>query len=89
MQVMTTGQKVSFEYKGNNYIFTVNQAAVEGQKSFNAPERGMFSSDTYMFFETSNDSGIKVVFSVFYLCLVLASFNNIELLISLLFESSR
>ncbi|XP_059436774.1 vesicle-fusing ATPase-like [Corylus avellana] len=60
-QVMTTGQKVSFEYHGNNYIFTVNQAAVEGQQSSNAPERGIISSDTYFVFETSNGSGIKVV----------------------------
>ncbi|KAE7995693.1 hypothetical protein FH972_000464 [Carpinus fangiana] len=60
-QVMTTGQKVSFEYHGNNYIFTVNQAAVEGQQSSNAPERGMVSSDTYFVFETSNGSGIKVI----------------------------
>ncbi|XP_062161090.1 vesicle-fusing ATPase-like isoform X1 [Alnus glutinosa] len=60
-QVMTTGQKVSFEHHGNNYIFTVNQAAVEGQQSSNAPERGMISSDTYFVFETSNGSGIKIV----------------------------
>ncbi|XP_059437985.1 vesicle-fusing ATPase-like isoform X1 [Corylus avellana] len=60
-QVMTTGQKVSFEYHGNNYIFSVNEAAGEGQKSSNAPERGMFSSDTYLVFETSSDSGIKIV----------------------------
>jgi hypothetical protein len=78
MQVMTTGQKVSFEYHGNNYIFTVNQAAVEGQQSSNAPERGMISSDTYFVFETSNGSGIKVVFLSFIsiICLILAMFNN-------------
>jgi hypothetical protein len=66
MQVMTTGQKVSFEYHGSNYIFTVNQAAVEDQQSTNAPERGMISSDTYFVFATSNGSGIKVVFLFFY-----------------------
>ncbi|XP_062160374.1 vesicle-fusing ATPase-like [Alnus glutinosa] len=60
-QVMTTGQKVSFEYHGSNYIFTVNQAAVEDQQSTNAPERGMISSDTYFVFATSNGSGIKIV----------------------------
>ncbi|GMY37369.1 vesicle-fusing ATPase-like [Fagus crenata] len=60
-QVMTAGQRVSFEYHGNNYIFTVNQAAVEGQEQSNALERGMISSDTYIVFETSNASGIKIV----------------------------
>lgn len=54
------GQRVSFEYHGNNYIFTVNHAAVEGQDKSNAPERGIISSDTYIVFETSNSSGIKV-----------------------------
>lgn len=60
IQVMTAGQRVSFEYHGNNYIFTVNQAVVEGQEKSNAPERGMISNDTYIVFETSNASGIKV-----------------------------
>ncbi|KAF8029964.1 hypothetical protein BT93_E2397 [Corymbia citriodora subsp. variegata] len=60
-QVMTVGQRVPFEYHGNNYIFTVNQAAVEGRERSNAPERGMISNDTYIVFEASNASGIKVV----------------------------
>ncbi|XP_038689343.1 vesicle-fusing ATPase [Tripterygium wilfordii] len=60
-QVMTAGQRVSFEYHGNNYIFTVNQAVIEGQEKSNSPERGMISSDTYFVFETSNASGIKIV----------------------------
>ncbi|XP_017978707.1 PREDICTED: vesicle-fusing ATPase isoform X1 [Theobroma cacao] len=60
-QVMTAGQKVTFEYHGNNYIFTVNQAQVEGQEKANAPDRGMISSDTYFIFEAQNSSGIKIV----------------------------
>ncbi|GMY37363.1 Aspartate decarboxylase [Fagus crenata] len=60
-QVMTAGQRVSFEYNGINYIFTVNQAAVEGQEKSDALERGMISSDTYIVFETSDVSGIKIV----------------------------
>ncbi|MED6195759.1 hypothetical protein PIB30_041002 [Stylosanthes scabra] len=60
-QVMTVGQKVLFEYHGNNYSFTVTQAAVEGQEKTNAPERGMISDDTYVVFETARDSGIKIV----------------------------
>ncbi|KAK7319678.1 hypothetical protein RJT34_04401 [Clitoria ternatea] len=60
-QVMTAGQKVLFEFHGNNYSFTVNQAAVEGQEKSNSLERGMISDDTYIVFETSRDSGIKVV----------------------------
>ncbi|KAL6282325.1 hypothetical protein ACE6H2_013254 [Prunus campanulata] len=60
-QVMTAGQRVSFEFHGINYIFTVNQAAVEGQETSNGIERGMIVNDTYIIFETSNASGIKIV----------------------------
>ncbi|XP_019445668.1 PREDICTED: vesicle-fusing ATPase-like [Lupinus angustifolius] len=60
-QVMTAGQKVLFEYHGNNYNFTVSQAAVEGQEKSNSSERGMVSGDTYVVFETARDSGIKIV----------------------------
>ncbi|GKV10914.1 hypothetical protein SLEP1_g22218 [Rubroshorea leprosula] len=60
-QVMTAGQRVSFEYHGNNYIFTVNQAVLEGQEASNAPERGLISNETYIIFEASNSSGIKIV----------------------------
>ncbi|KAL5162838.1 Vesicle-fusing ATPase [Glycine soja] len=60
-QVMTVGQKVLFEYHGNNYSFTVSNAAVEGQEKSNSLERGMISDDTYIVFETSRDSGIKIV----------------------------
>lgn len=57
---MTAGQRVTFEYHGNNYIFTVNQAVVEGQERSGSLERGMITSDTYFVFEASNASGIKV-----------------------------
>lgn len=57
-QVMTAGQRVTFEYHGNNYVFTVNQAAVDGLES---NERGMIAPDTFIVFEASNASGIKVV----------------------------
>lgn len=60
-QVMTAGQRVSFEYLGTNYIFTVNQAAVEGREKSNALERGIISNDTYFVFEAPNASGIKIV----------------------------
>ncbi|KAK3229212.1 hypothetical protein Dsin_001093 [Dipteronia sinensis] len=60
-QVMTVGQKVIFEYHGNNYIFTVNRASVEDDEKSNALERGMISNDTYFVFEASNASGIKIV----------------------------
>lgn len=60
MQVLTAGQKVLFEYHGNNYNFTVNQAVVEGDEKYNSFERGMLSDDTYIVFETLRDSGIKV-----------------------------
>ncbi|KAG6754867.1 hypothetical protein POTOM_040667 [Populus tomentosa] len=61
LNVMTSGQKVTFEYHGNNYIFTVTQAAVEGREDSKDAERGMISSDTYIVFEASNSSGIKIV----------------------------
>lgn len=62
---MTTGQKVSFEFCGTNYIFTVNQAALEGQESSKGLERGFITADTYIVFETSPNSGIKV-FSFYF-----------------------
>ncbi|GLU23006.1 hypothetical protein SLE2022_390400 [Rubroshorea leprosula] len=60
-QVMTAGQRVFFEYHGNNYNFTVNQAVLEGKEGSNAPERGLISNETYIIFEASNSSGIKIV----------------------------
>lgn len=68
---MTSGQRVTFEYHGNNYIFTVTQATVEGREDSNDVERGMISSDTYIVFEASNSSGIKVNFDI---CIVSLSF---------------
>ncbi|CAL4974090.1 unnamed protein product [Urochloa decumbens] len=60
-QVMTTGQKVTFEFCGINYIFIVNQALLEGQESSTPLDRGFLSSDTYIIFETVSNSGIKVI----------------------------
>ena len=59
LQVMTVGQKVTFEYLGNNFLFTVNQAVVEGQEKPDI-ERGMLCTDTYIVFEAAGGSGIKV-----------------------------
>lgn len=58
---MTAGQRVTFEYHGNGYIFTVNQAVVEGQEKSNKIERGMITNDTYIVFEAPHASGIKVL----------------------------
>ncbi|KAF3551992.1 hypothetical protein DY000_02003171 [Brassica cretica] len=60
-QVLTVGQKATFEYHGTNYILTVNRGDVEGQNQSNGIERGMLSQDTYIVFEASNASGIKIV----------------------------
>ncbi|ESQ38107.1 hypothetical protein EUTSA_v10028462mg [Eutrema salsugineum] len=60
-QVLTVGQKATFEYHGTNYILTVNRADVEGQNQSNGIERGMLCPDTYIVFEASNASGIKIV----------------------------
>ncbi|CAN4097965.1 unnamed protein product [Withania somnifera] len=57
-QIMSTGQKVTFEYHGNGNMFTVNQATLERQEKSNI-ERGMVSADTYIIFEAANSSGIK------------------------------
>ncbi|KAL7143325.1 hypothetical protein ABFS83_08G184400 [Erythranthe nasuta] len=60
-QIMTTGQRVTFEYHGNGYIFTVTQATIEGQEKSKGIERGMISADTYIVYEASKSSGIKIV----------------------------
>ncbi|XP_011628809.1 vesicle-fusing ATPase [Amborella trichopoda] len=60
-QVMTVGQRVLFEYHGTNYIFTVNQAVIEGQEESETFERGMISPETYIVFECSPNTGIKIV----------------------------
>ncbi|GER31530.1 vesicle-fusing ATPase [Striga asiatica] len=60
-QVMTIGQRVTLEYHGNGFIFTVNQASVEEQERSNGIDRGMISADTYIIYEASNSSGIKIV----------------------------
>ncbi|AQK87874.1 Vesicle-fusing ATPase-like [Zea mays] len=60
-QVMTLGQRVPFEFHGTNYVFTVNQALLEGQESSTPLDRGFLSSDTYIIFEAAPNSGIKVI----------------------------
>ncbi|URE27887.1 hypothetical protein MUK42_06018 [Musa troglodytarum] len=60
-QIMTTGQKVLFEYCGTNYIFTVSQALLEGQDDSKGVDRGMISMETYFVFEASPNSGIKII----------------------------
>lgn len=60
-QVMTAGQRATFEYHGNGYIFTVNQAVVEGQEKSKKIERGMITNETYIVFEAPHASGIKIV----------------------------
>ncbi|CAI0468683.1 unnamed protein product [Linum tenue] len=60
-QIMTSGQRVTFEYHGTNYIFTVNQATVEGQDKSGDVERGMIAADTYFIFEAPTASGIKII----------------------------
>lgn len=63
---MTTGQRVLFEYQGNNYSFTVSQATVGGREKSDSIERGMISDETFIVFEASRDSGIKVSFLPFF-----------------------
>lgn len=72
---MTSGQKVIFEYHGNNYTFTVNQAVLEGQEKSTLPERGIITNDTFFVFEANSGSGIKVLFQ---------DFSNLEMMKTLL-----
>ncbi|KAH6764278.1 AAA-type ATPase family protein [Perilla frutescens var. frutescens] len=60
-QIMTTGQRVTFEYHGNGYIFTVNQVTVGVQDKSNVMDRGLIAPDTYIIYEAPNSSGIKIV----------------------------
>ncbi|CAI8618212.1 unnamed protein product [Vicia faba] len=60
-QVMTAGQKVLFEFQGNNYSFTVREATVEGRGKSSSIERGMILDDTFFVFDAPRDSGIKVI----------------------------
>lgn len=84
LQVMTSGQRVIFEYHGNNYFFTVNQADVEGQERWNGVERGILSADTYIIFEASGSSGIKVRFwyGIFVCYYILLAFMHVLWLFS-------
>nr|AGO67238.1 N-ethylmaleimide sensitive fusion protein [Silene vulgaris] len=59
-QVLTVGQKITFEYLGNNFLITVNQAVVEGQEHAGI-ERGVLSVDTYIVFEAAGGSGMQIV----------------------------
>lgn len=74
MQVMTTGQRVSLEYHGNGYNFTVNQVAIEAQEESDNTDRGMISADTYIVFEAPSSTGIKVCFVYFCLFIVILYF---------------
>ncbi|CAH9087192.1 unnamed protein product [Cuscuta europaea] len=59
-QVMTVGQRVTLEYHGTGYIFTVNQAQVEGTPKSAKVDRGLIYSETYIIFEAPKASGIKI-----------------------------
>lgn len=59
-QVMTVGQRVTFEYHGVNYIYTVTEASVERRDKSDDSDRGVIVDDTYIVFEAANSSGIKV-----------------------------
>lgn len=63
---MTAGQKVLFEFQGNNYSFTVREATVEGRGKSNSIERGIILEDTFFVFDAPRDSGIKVSFLIFF-----------------------
>nr|XP_024386912.1 vesicle-fusing ATPase-like isoform X1 [Physcomitrium patens] len=59
-QVLTTDQKVSFEYVGTNFLFTVGTVLVDGQLEGEG-SLGLLIDDTVWQFETPANSGIKIV----------------------------
>ncbi|OAE30121.1 hypothetical protein AXG93_1112s1390 [Marchantia polymorpha subsp. ruderalis] len=60
-QVLTVGQKVTFEYVGTNYTFCVNQTLLEGNSGNDDSTRGILTSETHFMFETPGNSGIKML----------------------------
>ncbi|OAE30122.1 hypothetical protein AXG93_1112s1400 [Marchantia polymorpha subsp. ruderalis] len=60
-QVLTVGQKVTFEYVGTNYTFCVNQTLLEGNSGNDDSTRGILTSETHFMFETPGNSGIKII----------------------------
>ena len=59
MQVLSMGQKASFEYCGTNYLLSVSETLVEGQGE-GGVKRGKLGRLTQFAFETPPNSGIKV-----------------------------
>lgn len=60
-QVLTTSQKIPFEYCGVNYNLLVAQTIVDGQLDTESSTRGLLTGDTTFLLETPANSGIKVV----------------------------
>lgn len=65
MQVFTVGQKLSFEHQGFNYLLTVLEAA-----SSLKPNRGLFTRQTQIVFESAGGSSIKVSLKCLKLALI-------------------
>ncbi|KAG0566790.1 hypothetical protein KC19_7G088100 [Ceratodon purpureus] len=59
-QVLQSNQKVSFEYLGTNFVFTVGSVIVDGQLEGQG-SLGLLIEDTVWQFGTASNSGIKIV----------------------------
>ena len=58
-QVLTSDQRVNFEFQGTNYVFGVAGILVEGQDA--AQQRGILSPKTQIIFQAVSGSGIKIL----------------------------
>lgn len=60
MQVLSNGQKISFEFQGTNYLVTVLDVVTTGATSGSASPRGLLTKQTLFLLESAGGSLIKV-----------------------------
>jgi len=60
LQILTNGQKISFEFQGTNYLMTVLDAVTTGAASGSASARGLLTRQTQYLLESAGGSLIKV-----------------------------
>ena len=58
VQIFTIGQKLTFEFCGTNYIFTISAVTVEKEGA--TPFRALLSESTSFVFEAKPNDGIKL-----------------------------
>ena len=58
MQIFTIGQKLTFEFCGTNYIFTISAVTVEKEGA--TPFRALLNETSSFVFEAKPNDGIKL-----------------------------